>query len=217
MKTKINVLIVDDHALMREGLKRILELEDNINVVDTASDGLDAIEKFKKLDIDVILLDINMPKLNGIETLRKLKNMDSSIKVIMLTIYDEREYLLETLNIGANGYILKDLDSSSLVSAIINVNNGGVYVHPNLAGELFKEINAQKTKDKKEGIDSLTRREYEVMCCIAEGLSNKQISQKLVISEKTVKNHVSSILRKLKLDDRTKVAIYAYKNNVKKI
>ncbi|OPJ55508.1 response regulator [Alkalithermobacter paradoxus] len=217
MKEKINVLIVDDHALMREGLKKILELEDNINIVATASDGVEAIEKFKIHDVDVVLLDINMPNMNGIETLRKLKYMDSSIKVIMLTIYDEREYLLETLNLGANGYMLKDSESASLVSAIVNVNDGGTYVHPNLAGELFREINVKRSSGCKCGIDSLTKREYEVLCCIADGLSNRQISETLIISEKTVKNHVSSILKKLELEDRTQAAIYAYKNNVKKI
>ncbi|SHJ54256.1 response regulator [Tepidibacter formicigenes] len=218
MKDKIKVMIVDDHSLMREGLARILELEDNINVVAKACDGFEAIEFFKKIDIDVILLDINMPNMNGIETLRALKNMDSSSKIIMLTIYDEREYLIETLNLGANGYMLKDSESSSLVSAIINVYNGGSYVHPNLAGELLKEINRKKEhKANKEGLGSLTKREYEVLSLIAEGLSNKEISEKLFISEKTVKNHVSSILRKLELSDRTQAAIYAYKNNIKKI
>ncbi|MZQ76125.1 MAG: response regulator [Peptoclostridium sp.] len=210
-------MIVDDHALMREGIARILELEENISVEATASDGAEAISKFKKGSYDVILLDINMPNMNGIETLRKLRDMDSSVKIIMLTVYDAREYLIETLNLGANGYMLKDADSSSLVSAIVNVYNGGTYIHPSLAGELLKEINKKKDKNGlKNGIESLTKREYEVLLLIAEGLSNRDISDKLIISEKTVKNHVSSILRKLDLTDRTQAAIYAYRHNVKK-
>jgi len=217
MKENINVMIVDDHALMREGIARILELEENISVEATASDGAEAISKFKKGSYDVILLDINMPNMNGIETLRKLRDMDSSVKIIMLTVYDAREYLIETLNLGANGYMLKDADSSSLVSAIMNVYNGGTYIHPSLAGELLKEINKKKDKNGlKNGIESLTKREYEVLLLIAEGLSNRDISDKLIISEKTVKNHVSSILRKLDLTDRTQAAIYAYRHNVKK-
>lgn len=217
MKENINVMIVDDHALMREGIARILELEENISVEATASDGAEAISKFKKGSYDVILLDINMPNMNGIETLRKLRDMDSSVKIIMLTVYDAREYLIETLNLGANGYMLKDADSSSLVSAIVNVYNGGTYIHPSLAGELLKEINKKKDKNgMKNGIESLTKREYEVLLLIAEGLSNRDISDKLIISEKTVKNHVSSILRKLDLTDRTQAAIYAYRHNVKK-
>lgn len=218
MKNNIKVMIVDDHSLMREGLAKILELEDEITIVAKACDGYEAIEYYRKKDIDIILLDINMPNMNGVETLRKLKDMDSSTKVIMLTIYDEREYLIETLNLGANGYMLKDSEASSLVSAIINVYNGGSYVHPNLAGELLREINKRKDRNAvKEGLDSLTKREYEVLSLIAEGLSNKEISERLYISEKTVKNHVSSILRKLDVSDRTQAAIYAYKNNIKKL
>ncbi len=217
-KNNINVMIVDDHSLMREGLAKILELEDDITIVAKACDGYEAIEYYGKKNIDIVLLDINMPNMNGIETLRKLKDMDPSTKVIMLTIYDEREYLIETLNLGANGYMLKDSESSSLVSAIINVYNGGSYVHPNLAGELLREINKRKDRNTvKEGLDSLTKREYEVLCLIADGMSNKEISERLYISEKTVKNHVSSILRKLEVSDRTQAAIYAYKNNIKKI
>jgi DNA-binding NarL/FixJ family response regulator len=218
MKDNIKVMIVDDHSLMREGLAKILELEDEITIEAKACDGYEAIEYYRKKDRDVVLLDINMPNMNGIETLRNLKNMDSSSKVIMLTIYDEREYLIETLNLGADGYMLKDSESSSLVSAIINVYNGGSYVHPNLAGALLREINKRKDRNSaKEGLDSLTKREYEVLSLIADGLSNKEISEKLYISEKTVKNHVSSILRKLDVSDRTQAAIYAYKNNIKKL
>lgn len=217
MSKKVEVMIVEDHSLMREGLSKILELDDHIKVKDTACNGLEAIEKFKKNSYDVILMDINMPQMNGIEALRKMRDMDSQVKVIMLTVYDAREYLIETLNLGANGYILKDSDSSSLVSAILNVFNGGTYIHPSLAGELLREMNKDTKKTMANGIEALTKREYEVLSLIAEGLSNKEISQKLVISEKTVKNHVSSILRKLDLSDRTQAAIYAYKHNLKKI
>ncbi|WXR62103.1 response regulator transcription factor [Peptostreptococcaceae bacterium AGR-M142] len=216
--SNIKIAIADDHSLMREGLSRILEFEDDITVVGTAKDGLEAIELYKKMDIDVVLLDINMPNMNGIETLRKIRDMDSSAKVIILTVHDGREYLVESLNLGANGYMLKDSDSSSLVEAIKAVNQGGSYVHPNLAGELVREISKTGNGEKaKKGLESLTKREYEVLSLIADGLSNKEISQKLIISEKTVKNHVSSILRKLEISDRTQAAIYAYKHNVKKI
>lgn len=216
--SNIKIAIADDHSLMREGLSRILEFEDDITVVGTAKDGLEALELYKKMDIDVVLLDINMPNMNGIETLRKIRDMDSSAKVIILTVHDGREYLVESLNLGANGYMLKDSDSSSLVEAIKAVNQGGSYVHPNLAGELVREISKTGNGEKaKRGLESLTKREYEVLSLIADGLSNKEISQKLIISEKTVKNHVSSILRKLEISDRTQAAIYAYKHNVKKI
>ena len=126
-----------------------------------------------------------------------------------------REYLIETLNLGANGYMLKDAETDSLIKAIETVYNGGSYIHPNLAGELFKEINRQRvSRNIKSGVDALTRREYEVLLLIAEGMSNKDISEHLIISEKTVKNHVSSILRKLELQDRTQAAIFAIKQKL---
>lgn len=216
MSDKIRIMIVDDHALMREGLRKLLEMDDKVNVIYGASDGVDAIDFVEKHgNIDVILLDINMPKLNGIETLKKIKQIAPAIKVIMLTVYDDREYLIETLNLGSNGYVLKDSEADSLIKAIESVYDGGSYIHPSLAGELFREINKQRgTKDVKEGVNSLTRREHEVLLLIAEGMSNKDISESLVISEKTVKNHVSSVLRKLELQDRTQAAIFAIKHKL---
>ncbi len=212
---KIKIMIVDDHALMREGLTKILEMEDNLEVVIRAANGNEAIDYIEKNSVDIVLLDINMPNMNGIETLKKMKQMQPEIKIIMLTVYDTREYLIETLNLGANGYMLKDAETDSLIKAIETVYNGGSYIHPNLAGELFKEINRQRvSRNIKSGVDALTRREYEVLLLIAEGMSNKDISEHLIISEKTVKNHVSSILRKLELQDRTQAAIFAIKQKL---
>ena len=215
MNNKIKLMIVDDHALIREGLTKILEMEENFQIVFKASDGNEAIEYIKDNNLDNVLLDINMPNMNGIETLKKIKQINPSLKIIMLTVYDAREYLIETLNLGANGYMLKDAEADSLVKAIEAVYNGGSYIHPNLAGELFKEINRQRVnKSSKSGVEALTKREYEVLLLIAEGMSNKDISEHLVISEKTVKNHVSSILRKLDLQDRTQAAIFAIKQKL---
>ena len=212
---KIKIMIVDDHALMREGLTKILEMEDNLEVVIRAANGNEAIDYIEKNSVDIVLLDINMPNMNGIETLKKMKQMQPEIKIIMLTVYDTREYLIETLNLGANGYMLKDAETDSLIKAIETVYNGGSYIHPNLAGELFKEINRQRvSRNIKSGVDALTRREYEVLLLIAEGMSNKDISEHLIISEKTVKNHVSSILRKLELQDRTQAEIFAIKQKL---
>ena len=211
----VKVMIADDHSMIREGLKQLLELEGDFEVIAEACDGVDCLEKLKTVVPDILLLDINMPNMNGIETLKKMKQMDFETKIIMLTVYDTREYLIETLNLGANGYMLKDAETDSLVKAIEAVYNGGSYIHPNLAGELFKEINRQRvSRNIKSGVDSLTRREYEVLLLIAEGMSNKDISDHLVISEKTVKNHVSSILRKLDLQDRTQAAIFAIKQKL---
>ncbi|MDR5657945.1 response regulator transcription factor [Serpentinicella sp. ANB-PHB4] len=212
---KIKILLADDHSLVRQGLKQILELEEDLAVVGQASNGEEALEKVQIYKPDIVLLDINMPKLNGIQTLRRLKDINRTIKVIMLTFHEDREYLLETINLGANGYVLKDSESTSLIKAIRDVNSGASYIHPNVANEIVKELN-YKEKDNN-CLNELTRREYEVLTLIAEGKNNKEISSELFISEKTVKNHVSSILKKINVSDRTQAAIFAYKHNLKKI
>ena len=156
--------------------------------------------------------------MNGIQTLRRLKDMDNTIKIIMLTFHEDREYLFETINLGANGYVLKDAESESLIKAIRDVFNGESYIYPTLATELVKEFNRREEKGKqKTNVDNLTKREYEVLTLIAEGFNNREIANHLFISEKTVKNHVSNIFKKINVSDRTQAAIYAYKNNIKKI
>lgn len=219
MKNKvITVMIADDHVLMREGLKQLLELEDDITVIAQAGDGEEAIEKATECSPNVILLDINMPKMNGIEVLRRFKDLGVDSKVIMLTIHDDREYLLEAMKIGANGYVLKDSDADSLIKAIRDVNEGKTYIQPSIAAMLVDGINKKDMQNGDIGkIRALTKREYEVLTLIAEGLNNKEIGDRLYISEKTVKNHVSSIFKKLDVNDRIQAAIFAYKNNIKKI
>lgn len=215
---RITVMIADDHVLLREGLKQILELEDDIEVVAQAGDGEEAIEKAQEYDIDVILLDINMPKTNGIETLRRLKDLGIRSKIIILTIHEDREYLFETMKIGANGYVLKDSDADGLIKAIKDVNDGKTYIQPSIASILVEELNDKERKDSNyEKIESLTKREYEVLILVAEGLNNKEIANKLFISEKTVKNHVSNIFKKIEVNDRIQAAIFAFKNNIKKL
>lgn len=217
-KKQIKVLIADDHALMRQGLKQILELEDNIEIIAQASNGEEAIHETQTHKPDVILLDINMPKLNGIEALRRLRSMGVESKVIILTIHDDKEYLYETLNIGANGYVLKDADSDSLVKAINDVMDGKSYIQPSIANLLVSEIRSKENKSEDEiKIEALTKREYEVLTLIAEGLNNKEIAARLFISEKTVKNHVSNIFRKIDVSDRIQAAIFSFKNNIKKL
>jgi len=212
---KINVLLVDDHSLVRQGIKQILELEKDLFVIGQANNGEEAIVQVQELKPDIVLLDINMPKLNGIHTLRRLKGIDSEIKVIMLTFYEDSEYLFEALNLGANGYILKDAESDSLIKAIRDVYHGDSYVHPSIAASLVKGSNDRYINEKTN--TKLTKREYEVLTLIAEGLNNREIANNLYISEKTVKNHVSNIFKKINVNDRTQAAIYAYKHNIKKV
>ncbi|MCF6465818.1 response regulator [Clostridium sp. Cult2] len=216
---KISVMIADDHVLMREGLKQLLELENDIRVTIQAGDGKEAIENALKYNPDVILLDINMPNMNGIDVLRRLKDLGVDSNVIMLTIHEDKEYLLETMKIGANGYVLKDSDADSLIKAIRDVNAGKTYIQPSIASMLVEGMGSKDDERNKElmKIRLLTKREYEVLTLIAEGLNNKDIADKLYISEKTVKNHVSSIFKKLEVNDRIQAAIFAFKNNIKKI
>ncbi|KAB3529021.1 response regulator [Alkaliphilus serpentinus] len=213
---KIHILLVDDHSMVRQGLKQILELEEDLAIVGQAGNGEDAIKLVQTLKPDIVLLDINMPLLNGIQTLRRLKDINKTTKIIMLTFHGDQEYLFETINLGANGYVLKDAESESLVKAIREVYRGGSYIHPTLAYNLASDNN--KVNNNKILSDiKLTRREYEVLTLIADGLNNKEIASSLYISEKTVKNHVSNIFKKINVNDRTQAAIYAYKHNIKKI
>lgn len=211
---KIRILIADDHSLVREGLKQILELEEDFEVIGQAANGIETLEKIKELHPDVLLLDINMPVMGGIPTLKKIKEENIQVKTVVLTIHEGREYLMETLELGALGYVLKDSDSASLSKAIRDAYQGISYIQPKLAAELVKEFSNSKPY-KSSNENELTKREYEVLSLIADGMNNKDIADKLFISEKTVKNHVSSIFRKINVNDRTKAAIYAYKNNIK--
>jgi len=211
----INILIADDHSIVREGLKQLLDLEEDFKVIGQASNGIETIEKVTQLKPDVLLLDINMPVMNGINALKKIKEDGLNTNVVILTLHEDREYLLETMQIGATGYILKDSDSATLYKAIRDAYNGESYIQPKLAAELVKEFNKPKgVKIKPE--NELTQREYEVLMLIAEGHNNKEIAEELFISEKTVKNHVSNIFRKINVSDRTQAAIYAFKNNIRK-
>lgn len=219
MKDKtIKVIIADDHALIREGIKQILELESDIAVIGQAGDGEEAYNMTMELNPDIVLLDINMPRLNGIETLRRFKDMGVKSKVIILTIHEDKEYILKTLKLGANGYMLKDSNADSLIKGIRDVAKGEKYIQPSVADLVSRSSNYDEYLNVSiDKINSLTKREYEVLILIAEGLNNKDIADKLYISEKTVKNHVSNIFKKLDLNDRVQAAIFAYKNNIKKL
>lgn len=214
---KISVLIADDHSLMRQGLKQIIELEQDLLVVGQATNGQEAVDMVKKLNPDVVLMDINMPVLNGLQAIKEIRDEGIDTRIIVLTIHEDRDYLFKTLQLGANGYVLKDAESNILISAIRNVALGQSYIQNNLTGELVKEFNRVTNFERqRKNENSLTEREIEVLELIAEGMLNKNIAKKLFISEKTVKNHVSNIFKKLNVTDRTQAAIYALKNNIKK-
>lgn len=208
----INIMIVDDHSMIREGLKQLLELDGDMRVVEEASDGVECLEKIDTAKPDVLLLDINMPRMNGLEVLAKLKEMKIKTKVLVLTVHNEIDYLLKAVEIGINGYLLKDSESSELKKAIVSVVNGENYIQPSLIPSLnAKMIQRDNDKDK---IEDLTRRELEVLKLLATGNYNKEIAEELGISERTVKNHVSNIFKKIEVTDRTQAAVFAIRNNL---
>lgn len=213
MKTK--VMITDDHSLIREGIRQLLEFDGSIEVIGEASNGVECLEKLEVLSPDVLLLDINMPEMNGIDVLKQLKETESDVKVLILTVHNELEYLLKAIDIGVDGYILKDSESSELKKAIDIICKGENYIQPSLIPALNNQLaNRDIDRDK---IDLLTSREYEVLIQVANGMSNKEIATNLNISERTVKNHISNIFKKIDVSDRTQAAVFAIKNNIIKL
>lgn len=212
MNGKIRVMIADDHALMREGIKQLLEFDGTIEVVEEAGDGVECLKKLRTLVPDVLLLDINMPYKNGIEVLEEIHEKNISVKVLILTVHNEVEYLLKAVEIGVDGYLLKDSESSELKKAILAVLNEESYIQPNLIPALNARLVAKDVD--KEKINSLTRRELEVLIQVANGMFNKEIATSLNISERTVKNHISNIFKKIDVADRTQAAVFAIRNNL---
>jgi len=208
----IRIIISDDHSMIREGLKQLLELDNNFKVIGQAGDGIECLQLLEKEKPDILLLDINMPNMNGIEVLDHLKKEHIKIKVLVLTIHNEVEYLLKAVDIGANGYVLKDSDFTMLKKAIVSIYEGDSFIQP----DLIPVLNAGLvSRDSSEGtLNGLTKREIEVLKLLAEGLFNKEIAYKLNISERTVKNHVSNIFKKINASDRTQAAVFAIKNNL---
>lgn len=208
----INIMIVDDHKMIREGLKRILEFEGEIQVVAEADNGQECLKKLRTTKPDIVLLDINMPVLNGIETLQAIKKKRKKYKVLMLTVHNEIEYLLKAVDIGIDGYILKTSDSSELKRAINSVYNGEKFIQPSLIPLLNSKLIARDLD--KEKVERLSDREIEVLKLVSVGMFNKEIGKRLEISERTVKNHMSSIFKKIECTDRTQAAVFAIRNNL---
>ncbi len=215
MKDIIEVMIADDHILMREGIKQLLEFDGNIRVIAEAGNGSECLEKLKVFHPDVLLLDINMPEINGMEVLKKVKADKVDSKILMLTVHNEVEYLIRALNIGVDGYIMKDSESSELKKAIYMILDGKRYIQPNLIPELNAKLASMDVERDK--LRFLTKREKEVLVQVASGMSNKEIAINLDISERTVKNHISNIFKKIDVSDRTQAAVFAIKNNMVKV
>ena len=211
----IKVMLADDHVLCREGIKKLLEYDGKYEVVCQASDGEECLNRLEIVLPQILLLDINMPKMNGIEVLKEIRKRKYPVKVLVLTTHKEVEYLLNVFDIGVEGYITKDSDFNELEKAIECLINNKKYIQPNLIPLLNNQL-VLRDKDK-EKVESLTKREIEILIQIANGLINKEIANNLKISERTVKNHISNIFKKISVNDRTQAAVYAIKNDMVKI
>ena len=208
-------MLTDDHVLMREGIRQLLEFDGTIKVIEEAGNGEECLIKLETSKPQVLLLDINMPKMNGIEVLEEIKRRNIDIKVLILTVHNETEYLLKAVNIGVDGYILKESELSELKKAIDVIVNGESYIQPELTPELNRKLISRDSD--KEKLDMLTRREMEVLIQVANGMINKEIANLLNISERTVKNHISNIFKKIDVSDRTQAAVFAIKNDLIKL
>jgi DNA-binding NarL/FixJ family response regulator len=213
---KIRVLIVDDHAMVRQGLRTFLELQDTselpIEVTGEAANGFEAVELAQSTQPDIVLLDLVMPQMDGIQATPKIIACSPRSSVIILTSFGEEDKVLPAIRAGAQGYLLKDIPPAELVHAVREVYLGKVQLHPEIARKLMSVVAAKEEPSASRSENGLTEREQEILFLIADGLNNRDIAGKLVISEKTVKTHVSSILGKLGLADRTQAAIYALRH-----
>lgn len=205
-------MLVDDHAVLRDGLKNILGMEQGIEVVGEAISGSEAVQKAASLLPDVILMDINIPDINGIEVTKMIKRDFPMMKILILTMYDHDEYFMSAIREGADGYLLKDAPSQHVVDAIYSVTKGQSVIHPAMTK---KFLNFQKPQQPlSEAKELLTEREKEVLLCLVQGMNNKEIGEALFISDKTVKIHVSKIFKKLEVKSRSQVVIYAVQNQL---
>ena len=208
---KITLILVDDHSVVREGLRAYLSTEPDIEVAGEASNGRQALKLAAEAVPDVALVDLVMPEMDGITTIRELKKVSPHTQVIVLTSYAEDEKIFPAVRAGALSYLLKDVSADDLVKAIRAAARGEATLHPQVAARLVSEVGGQR---RDSDVDALTERELEVLTLIARGMSNREIAQALVVAEKTVKSHVSNILSKLHLADRTQVAVYAWQRGI---
>jgi NarL family two-component system response regulator LiaR len=208
---KITVIIVDDHAIVRQGLRTYLQLQPDIEVVGEAPNGKEAIALVAETLPDIVLMDLVMPVMDGVEATRAVRSLSPNTRVIVLTSFSEDEKVFASIKAGAQGYLMKDVHPTDLVQALRSVNKGEAQLDPEIARKVMQEFaNPAPTTPKHD----LTERELEVLRLIAQGKSNKDISEELVLSEKTVKTHVSNILQKLHLSDRTQAAVYALRQKI---
>ncbi|MHB9111948.1 MAG: response regulator [Thermoleophilia bacterium] len=214
--SKIRILLADDHAILRAGLVRLLSEEPDIEVVGEADNGREAVQKVQELHPDIVLMDIGMPVMNGMEATKQIKKRDQDVKILVLTMHDNEEYLFQVLQAGASGYVLKKAADSDLVNAIHVVNRGDCFLYPS-AAKMVVEDYLEKLKHGQEptsSFDTLTDREREILTLVAEGYTNREIAEALFISVKTVETHKANIMEKLNLHKRAELVRYAIKKGM---
>lgn len=212
---RISVLIVDDHAVVRQGVRAFLDTQPDIRVVAEAASGEDAVRLAAEYAPDVVLMDLVMPGMNGVEATRRLKRVSPRTQVVVLTSYHDDDHIFPAIRAGAISYLLKDVGPDELADAVRKAARGEAILHPRIAARVIRELHSVP-QEAPSAFADLTERELEVLRLIAEGLSNAEIAERLVISEKTVKSHVSNILNKLHLADRTQAAVLAWKEGLMK-
>ena len=210
----MKVIICDDQDIVRDGLELLLKLEPDIEIIGIATDGAEAVEMAEKKKPDLVLMDLKMPVMNGIDATREIKAKCPDVKVLVLTTYGTDEWVFDAIRAGASGYLLKDAPREGVLSAIRGTMEGKTYVDPSIAGKLLNEVSGSKKKPATLITSKLTEREAEVLTLLARGLSNEEIAKKLFLSEGTVRNHVSSIVAKLGVTDRTQAALIAVQHGL---
>jgi len=211
----MKVIICDDQAIVRDGLEMLLKLEPDIDVVGTAEDGATAVEMVAKEKPDLVLMDLKMPVMNGVEATRQIRAKYPEVKVLVLTTYDDDEWVFDAIQAGAAGYLLKDTPRDEVVKVIRGTVSGKVYLDPSVAGKVLEQVSGHQTQPATLITSKLTEREIEILRLLANGLNNKDISERLFLSEGTVRNHVSTILSKLGVSDRTQAAVIALQHGLK--
>jgi DNA-binding NarL/FixJ family response regulator len=210
----MKVIICDDQAIVRDGLEMMLKLEPDFKVVGVAEDGAAAVEMAAKEKPDLVLMDLKMPIMNGVEATRQIRTRYPDIKVLVLTTYDDDEWVFDAIQAGASGYLLKDTPRDEVIKAIRGTVTGKTYVDPSVAGKVLRQASSHQTQPASLITSQLTEREIEVLRLIAKGLNNKDISDRLFLSEGTIRNHVSAILAKLGVSDRTQAAVIAIQHGL---
>jgi DNA-binding NarL/FixJ family response regulator len=219
MSENIKVLIVDDQQLVRDGIKALLEIKEDFTIVDTASDGQQAMEIVQKTPVDVVLMDIRMPGMGGIEATRQIRQMNKDIRIIMLTTFNNDDYIVKAIKAGANGYLLKDIPKDDLAEAIRLAYRGVSQFSSDTIGMLVERNLLRDTDgspEPEEEISLLNEKEYDILCMIAEGYSNREIAEELFFTEGTVKNYVSKVLNTVHLGDRVQAGIFAVQHHLER-